>query len=428
MIAKLPYGRGFVACDLRGLRVFELKPAAPRGQNPERLVAEALQKPLGLPPLSQLAAGKAGVVILVPDVTRKAHLPVVLPAVFQELARGGVSPQQVTLLVACGTHPPVHPEALREHLGLLPPGVSVVQHDSRDQGQLVRVGELTDGTPVRLHRLAVEAPLLLSIFTVQHHYFAGFGGGPKMVFPGVAGYEEIQINHGRVLDLSVDPPRLHPRCQPGVLQGNPVAEEILKVAKLRAADFSLGLVLDQAGQLAWASAGLWLEVWHEDIATVQAWYEVEAGPFSRIVASAGGFPTDHTLIQAHKAFDAASRFFSEGGEILLVAELGGGPGSPAMEPFLDDPQPEVIATRLRHHYVQYGHTTLRIVDKTRRFKVHLVSQLDPGVARQLGFHPVPNPQEVLDRWREEAPGDTVGVMAGAAVYPRWTQGEVPCLS
>jgi nickel-dependent lactate racemase len=213
-----------------------------------------------------------------------------------------------------------------------------------------------------------------------------------------------------------------------VLQGNPVAEEILQVAKLRAADFSLGLVLDQAGQLAWASAGHWLEVWQEGIATVQAWYEVEAGPFSRIVASAGGFPTDHTLIQAHKAFDAASRFVSEGGEILLVAELGGGPGSPAMEPFLDDPQPEVIATRLRQHYVQYGHTTLRIVDKTRRFKVHLVSQLDPGVARQLGFHPVPNPQEVLDRWREEAPGDTVGVMAGAAVYPRWTQGEVPCLS
>lgn len=428
MIAKLPFGRGFVACDLRGLRVFDLKPAVPKGNQPAAVVAEALGKPLGSPPLAQLAAGKSAAVILVPDITRKANLPLLLPTVLAELERGGVPPAQVTLLLACGTHPPVTEEALREHLGPLPANVTVVQHNARDTKQLVQVGALSDGTPVRLHRLAVEAPLLLSIFTVQHHYFAGFGGGPKMVFPGVAGYEEIQKNHARVVDLSVEPPRLHPRCQPGVLQGNPVAEEILHVAQQRPVDWALGLVLDQAGQVAWAKAGAWFEVWQQGIATVREWYEVEAGPFSRIVVSAGGFPTDHTLIQAHKAFDAASRFVTEGGEILLVAELSGGTGSPAMEPFLDDPQPEVIAAQLREHYVQYGHTTLRIVDKTRRFRVHLVSRLDPSVAEKLGLHPVANPQQVLDRWRQEAPGETVGVMAGATVYPKTREREVPCLS
>lgn len=428
MIAKLPYGSGFVACDLRGLRVFDLKPAVPKGHNPAAVVAEALDEPLGSPKLSQLAAGKAGAVIVVPDVTRKAHLPLVLPLVLAELERGGVTPQEVTLLVACGTHPPVTEQTLHEHLGPLPAGIAVVQHDARDEAQLVRVGLLADGTPVRLHRLAVEAPLVISIFTVQHHYFAGFGGGPKMIFPGVAGYEEIQKNHARVLDLSVEPPRVHVRCQPGVLQGNPVAEEILQVARLRQVDWALSLVLDQHGQIAWAKAGHWFTVWQEAVSTVRAWYEVQAAPFSRIVVSAGGFPTDHTLIQAHKAFDAASRFITEGGEILLVAELGGGAGSPTMEPFLDDPQPEVIAARLKEHYVQYGHTTLRIVDKTRRFRVHLVSKLDPGVAQKLGFHLVASPQEVLDRWRDEAPGDTVGVMAGAPVYPGSREGEVACMS
>lgn len=428
MIARLPYGRGFVACDLRGLRVFDLKPAVPKGQNPGVVVAEALQKPLGSPPLSQLAAGKAGALILVPDVTRKANLPLVLPLVLAELERGGVRPHQVTLLVACGTHPAVSDEALREHLGPLPQGITVLQHNARDPRELTQVGALPDGTPVRLHRLVVEAPLLLSVFTVQHHYFAGFGGGPKMVFPGVAGYEEIQKNHARVLDLSVEPPRLHARCQPGVLGGNPVAEEILQVAQKRPVDWALGLVLEQKGEIAWARAGTWLEVWQQGIATVREWYEVEAGPFSRVVVSAGGFPSDHTLIQAHKAFDAASRFVVEGGEILFVAELGGGAGSPAMLPFLDDPQPDVIAARLREHYVQYGHTTLRIVDKTRRFRVHLVSKLSASVAQKLGFQPVASPQEILDRWREEAAGDTVGVMAGAAVYPRCGDGEVACLS
>ncbi len=428
MIAKLPFGRGLVNCDLRGLRVFDLKPAVPKGYNPVAVVREAFERPLDAPSLSQMAVGKAWAVVLVPDLTRKANLPLVLPVVLAELERGGVPPHGVTLLVACGTHPPVADEALREHLGPLPAGVTVVQHDARDKEQLVQVATLADGTPVRLSRLAVEAPLLVSIFTVQHHYFAGFGGGPKMVFPGVAGYEEIQKNHARVLDLSVEPPRLHPRCQPGVLAGNPVAQEILQVAEKRAVDWALGLVLDQGGNVAWARAGRWLSVWREGIRAVRAWYEVNAGPFARMLVSAGGFPSDHTLIQAHKALDAASRFVAEGGEILLVAEMGGGPGSPAMAPFLADPRPEVIVAKLRESYVQYGHTTLRIVDKTKRFKVHMVSNLDRSVAQKLGFHLAAHPQDVLDRWREEAPGDTVAVMAGAAVYPRGADEEVAWLS
>ncbi len=376
------------------------------------------------PKLSQVAAGKGRAVVLVPDVTRKAQLPLVLPALFAELDKAGISGENVTLLVACGTHPPAREEDLREHLGALSPGVRVVQHDAKDPAALVEVGTLDDGTPVRLNRLAVEAPLLVSVFTVQHHYFAGFGGGPKMVFPGVAGYQEIQKNHSRVVDLSSDPPRLHPDCQPGVLVGNPVADEILRVARLRAADWALGLVLDQEGQVAWAGGGNWQKVWEAGIATARSWYEVAAGPFRRIVVSAGGYPTDHTLIQAHKAFDAASRFLAEGGEMLLLAELAGGPGSPAMASFLDDPDPGVIAAKLRENYVQYGHTTWRIVDKTRRFRVFLVTNLDPDLAQSLGFVPARNPQEVVDRFREQAPGETVAVMAGVPVYPAAKRGEV----
>ena len=108
----------------------------------------------------------------------------------------------------------------------------LLQHDARDNRALVEVGRLATGEPVRLHRAAVDADLLVAVSTVQHHYFAGFGGGPKLVFPGVAGYAEIQANHRKVIDLSTDPPRRHPACEPGVLAGNPVAEEIAEAARL----------------------------------------------------------------------------------------------------------------------------------------------------------------------------------------------------
>ncbi len=145
---------------------------------------------------------------------------------------------------------------------------------------------------------------------------------------------------------------------------------------------------------------------------------MEAGPFHRIVVSAGGFPTDHTLIQAHKALDAACRFAEADAEVLFVAACDGGPGSPAMEPFLADPRTAAIIARLSESYVQYGHTTLRLVEKTGRFRVLTKTELAPALAERLGMRPIRDVQAELDRWRDEAPHEAIGVIAGPLVYPR----------
>ncbi len=423
MILRLPYGCDAVTADLRGLRCRLLEPSAPRAtESAATLAGAVLDRPLGVPPLAELARGRRRVVALVPDATRRAALPEVLPVILERLRRGGVSAGSVTVLVATGTHPPAAPAALAALLGPLPDGVRVVQHDGRDQSALRRVGVTPAGLEVRLHSAVMEADLLLAISTVAHHYFAGFGGGPKLVFPGVAGYEEIQANHSRVIDVTTRPPRRHSACEPGVLDGNPVAEEIAAAAAFRPPDLALLQVAGSDGRAAWMMAGTMAEAFPLACEKAKAWYEVDAGPFDRIVAAAGGFPSDNTLIQAHKALDAACRFALPDAEVLFVASCDGGPGSPDVAPFLADPRPEAIVARLTQRYVQYGHTTLRLVEKTGRYRVSAVTQLPGDLAEALGMRVVPDAQVVLDRWRDEAPGALVGVMAGSPVYPRRTTG------
>ncbi|MDD5564152.1 MAG: lactate racemase domain-containing protein [Thermoanaerobaculaceae bacterium] len=419
MILRLPYGHGSITADLRGLHCRELRPAAPRhAPAVAALVAAALDQPAAGRGLAELARGARRATVLVPDATRKASLPEVLPVVLDRLAAAGVAAEAVTVLVACGTHPPAGAAGLAALVGQLPAGVRVLQHDARDESTLVRVGALASGEPVRLHRAAVEADLLLAISTVQHHYFVGFGGGPKMVFPGVAGYAEIQANHGKVLDLASDPPRRHPRCEPGVVEGNPVAQEILAAARLCPPAFALLLVAGVEGAPAWAAGGSLETVFPQACEKVREWFEVEAGPFRRMVVAAGGFPTDHTLIQAHKALDAACRFASPDAEVLFVAACDGGAGSPAMEPFLADPRAAAIVARLAEDYVQYGHTTLRLVEKTGRFCVLARTELPRELAERLGMRPEGDVEAVLDHWRDEDPGEPVGLIAGPPVYPR----------
>ncbi len=418
MIVKLAFGRGVVSADVRGLRCHPLEPTAPRGSDDVAgLVAAALDRPLAGPPLGELLRGRRRVVLLVPDATRKAELPTVLPLLLARLEAAGVRRDRITVLVACGTHPPAPAEELDALLGPLPAGVVVRQHDARDEATLAVAGTLPTGLTVRLHRAVLEAEVVIAVSALAHHYFAGFTGGPKLIFPGVAGYDEIQRNHARVLDLSHTPPRRHPGCEPGRVAGNPVAEEIRAAAALRPPDLLLAMVRGRDGRPAWMAAGPLDAVAEAGAAQVRAWYEVTGGPFTRLVVSAGGHPHDHTLIQAHKALDAACRFASEGADVLFAAACEGGAGSPAMLPFLEDPRPAAILARLAERYVQYGHTTLRLVEKTSRFRVRALTRLPGELVQRLGMEPVTDAQGVLDGWREAAPGDVVGLMAGVAVYP-----------
>ncbi|MFV2071288.1 MAG: lactate racemase domain-containing protein [Thermoanaerobaculales bacterium] len=419
MIVNIPFGSGRVPLDLRGLRVRALRPAAPAGSsNPGGLVGEALANPLDGSPLAERARGRRTATVVVPDATRKAALPSVLPEIIRNLRRGGIEEERITILVACGTHPGVGGDAVGRLLGPLPSGVQVLEHDSRAAENLVVAGELRPGILLRLHRAALDCDLLVTVGSVRHHYFAGFGGGPKMIFPGVGGYDEIQANHALVLRVIDGEPERHPGCEPGILDGNPVASEITRAADLRPPDCALCLVEGCDGGIAWAGAGTWRVAFGAAVERVRSWYEIHSPPpFDLMIAGGGGAPTDTTLIQAHKALDAASRFLAPGGELLFLASLDGGAGSPEMTPFLEDPSTHAILARLARGWVQYGHTTLRIVEKTRKYHVRLHSRLDPSLGSALGFDPTPNPEAVLESWRRRQPGASVGVMAQGPVFP-----------
>lgn len=420
MIVKLPFADDHRALDLRGFRVRVLAPKAPAGRDARALAANALDEPLAGLPLVEMARGRKTATIVVPDATRTAKLPQVLPVVLERLRRAGIEDSSIVVLVANGSHPAVGPEVVESFVGPVASQIRVFEHDCRGS-DLVEVGELRPGIQLRLNPLAVHCECLITVGTVRHHYFAGFGGGPKMVFPGVGGYEEIQANHALVLDLSQDRPKRHPACQPGVLEANPVAEEIQRAAEFRPPDLALCLVEGREGGMAWAGSGPWRTAFETAVEHVRNWFEVSLDEnFELMVAASGGMPTDSTLIQAHKSLDAACRFLVPGGELLWMASLDGGLGSDEMQPFVDDPAPDRIIEMLTSRWVQYGHTTLRIVDKTSRYRVRIHSRLDPGMTERLGFEPVADPEFVLAEWRERHPGARVGVMAAGAVYPRTT--------
>ena len=103
--------------------------------------------------------------------------------------------------------------------------------------------------------------------------------------------------------------------------------------------------------------------------------------------------------------------------MLFLAACDGGPGSPAMAPFLADPSPRRSWRGSRRSTSSTAHA-LRLVEKTGGFRVFVKSELPRELAARLGMRAVSDIAAVLDRWREEDPHDTVGLIAGPVVYPK----------
>ena len=197
-----PYGRGVQTVVLPEDHVaYELKGT---GAAPVADVTKAVQKALRRvypkDALSERVAPYEKVVIVVSDGTRMVYTPQMLDAVIGEIHTIGVADEQITLLVALGTHRPATKRELTEICGSWANRLRVVQHDCRDKTQLAYVGTTPEGNAVYLNRLAVEADKVILTGGISFHDMAGFSGGRKAVLPGLAGYDTIMRNHALALN------------------------------------------------------------------------------------------------------------------------------------------------------------------------------------------------------------------------------------
>jgi nickel-dependent lactate racemase len=368
-----------------GVPAEELTPArAARTAAPDAAaqVRQALRRPLGGLAGNCIPA-RALVLVVVPDATRAAFLPATLPALLDELEAQGIQRRQVQLAVACGAHRPPTPGEARALLGA-EAGRRVVHLHDAARGPHFPLGRTRRGTPVELDDALREAEAVLTLGPVAWHYFAGFGGGPKLIFPGLASRRAIQANHA----LTLGPPGggfpLQPGCAPGVLEGNPVAEDLREAAALLRVDYELSFVAgDQGPAEAWAGppprAQRAAECWLLERAAVG-----EPAAYDVVLASAGGAPHDLDWVQSHKALLHACRYARPGARVVLVAECGRGTGSPSFDAAAALPPAEAHA-RLLRQFALNGQTALSTRWHAERYRVTLVTRLAEERVRALGF-------------------------------------------
>jgi nickel-dependent lactate racemase len=316
---QLAYGRGFLDVELPGDRTDVIEPVSVPGLKDEKeTFLRSLHHPIGSRSLREYLFPDAQVCIVFTDITRATPNERIIPWLLEYLIEV-VPASNITLINGTGTHRPNTDAELRQLLtDEVVERYRVLNHNADDASELVQVGTTRAGGPALINRRLVEADVRISTGFIEPHFFAGFSGGPKGIMPGVAGLRTVLQNHSGV-NLS------NPQATFGVLEGNPIWEEMRDLALLVGESFLVNVTLNESREITGVFSGHLISAHREgcDFVRQTAMQKVTA-PYEVVVTTNSGYPLDQNLYQAVKGMSAAARIVRKGGTIIIASECSDG--------------------------------------------------------------------------------------------------------
>ncbi len=336
MRVDVPWSTGSVSVEVDETRVAGVLGAnVDRAKDPEAVLRAALDTP-GADLKTFLAGAASPLLVVVNDATRPTPSAEVLRVIRGELemwlsaeersaagAPAELGDRRLSFVVATGTHRVALPRELENIFGeefLEAHSARVSSHDAKDAEQLVSLGRTSRGIEVQANRLLAEAHSLVLINSVEPHYFAGYTGGRKSLFPGLAGYETVWDNHA----LS-----MRPGSESLILEGNPVHEDLMEALAIGIADrqvFSIQLVLDKDHRVGFAAAGSLEETFARALEVADRQYVLDIERRYEVVVAAAPHPMDCNFYQTNKAIQSGALAVKDGGILIVVSECPFGLG------------------------------------------------------------------------------------------------------
>lgn len=359
---------------------------------------KSLQTPIGTNNLSKLSKGVKKIVIIASDATRAVPTSKVLPLILDELFESGIKIEQITVVIALGVHRPATEDEMIKIIGEDYWGkLKIINHNAFDKNQLVYIGETSYGTPVEVNKIVYEADLRITIGKVEPHEFAGFSGGRKSVLPGISSERTIEINHRPEMLLKSG-------SSPGIMDHNPINEDMMESAKMLGIDFIVNFVVNREGNPIGIFCGDIVKAHYKAIDFMRSFCQIKLQEPPDIIVTTPGYPLNIDFYQSIKSLIAVSTIMDEGGIIILYTKCSEGvcsddllipyEGTSTLE--------EVIENLLGKYRIQMDHALLLSKILLKKIKIITCSpNIDSEIFTQMYLEPAHSPQEALDKAMKE---------------------------
>lgn len=419
MKIELPYGDGVealvVPSEIGVDYVFPHDGAVV--EDPAAGLAHACDHAIESAPLRERISADDRVVVVISDLTRDHGTQTLLPHLIALVGECGVAAERMHVLVARGTHRNLSREEKRFFRRPEFKGITIEEHDCDDGERLSALLLTRRGTPVRVNRALRDADVIVLLSPVSFHYFAGFGGGRKLIMPGCSDRTSILANH-RLSLVDKHPARLHPSCRPGNIDGNPVHEDMVETASALDRVFTVNFFSDTSANIAYINAGGLVAAHTLACEAYCARHRVQLTATAQVlILSAGGAPYDANLLQAHKALFHGAQAVAPGGTILYYAACGEGVGSESLATALAGPR-EVFLDSAMDDYALNNQTAVSVLALTSKYRVGMVTSLSEDVLTQANVRRCRNAEAFIAEALEESNATRLAVIRhGSATLP-----------
>jgi len=294
-------------------------------------------------------------------------------------------------LVAAGSHEPPSTEHYQKIFGHFWETVKdrVSYHDAHNRQAMTLVGRDEFDAEVYLNKAVTDNERVLIIGSVEPHYFAGFTGGRKALFPGLTDFETIARNHNLANSLEARPMRL---------AGNPMAEHLESLLDLVDTSHitTIQTTSDSHGNISGVFCGSLRDTFKRAV--------VASGEFclhqarGKYDAAIGEMlpPLDKNLYHAQKALENIQMGVRDGGAVVVVSACSDGIGSDFFYRLADNwDRQNNCASDGKQHFG--SHKLSRVNAMSRRLKVGIYSELEPDVTRHVFYEPVDDIESFISR-------------------------------
>ena len=160
---------------------------------PEQIKA-AFDNPIGSPPLRKLARGRVEVAIIFDDISRPTRVADLMPYILEEMDAAGIPEGAIRFICASGAHGAHTFQDFQKKLGgEILDNFPVYNHNPYEN--CTYVGQTSMGTKLSINAEVMSCDLKIGIGSVIPHPQSGFGGGGKIVLPGIASIDSIETFH-----------------------------------------------------------------------------------------------------------------------------------------------------------------------------------------------------------------------------------------
>jgi nickel-dependent lactate racemase len=396
---SLPYGKSTIKVKVPKenlIGVIEPRDLPPV-KDPVEAVKKAVSNPISSPRLFEIAKSGDKVAIVVTDITRRCPDNILMPVILSELKKGGVRTEDITAVIALGIHRPMTPEEIRTKIGEEAfRQVKTINHNCLDKSQMVYIGATRRlKIPAWINKIVAEADVVITTGVVEAHIFAGYSGGRKSIIPGVSGEEAIAAVHRpEWLD--------DPRVGAGIIEGNPVHEDMVELAKLVGVDFIVNVVLNSQDEIVQVAAGDLTAAHEKLIETYDKMYKVEIYEQADIVISSPAYPKDINLYQATRAANnivlVPNPSVKKGGIIIIPAPCQEGIGDELFYEWMKTARnPSEVLERAKREYKMGVHKPYLLSKILSHAEVIIANSVLPAsLLREMHLTPAKTVDEGLE--------------------------------